>query len=94
MAPYIKEMGEGRFSDQNPSERELFIVPKLVKLEAGAGFHTGDDVKKNPAGSEKLGTETGGVVRVDSDGRALDGDESYDIVLTIQGPQTSQPNVG
>jgi hypothetical protein len=92
MTPYIKEVEEDRWNGQNQPEKDAFVLPKLVQLEADVANNTSDDAKEKPDGSEASPAEKRYLLRVDSDGRALSGAQ-YDLVLTNRRPQSSQQDV-
>jgi len=92
MTPYIKEVEEDRWNGQNQPEKDAFVLPKLVQLEADVANNTSDDAKEKPDGSEASPAEKGYLLRVDSDGRALSGAQ-YDLVLTNRRLQSSQQDV-
>ena len=92
MTPYIKEVEDDRSSGQRQPEKDAFVLPKLIQLEACVANNTSDDANEKPAGSEASPAEKGYLLRVDSDGRALSGAQ-YDLVLTNRRPQSSQQDV-
>ncbi|KAF8247529.1 hypothetical protein K440DRAFT_628770 [Wilcoxina mikolae CBS 423.85] len=102
MTPYIKELDYGRRrGDDSAAEEALgdqqedpepFVLPKLVQVEEVSSPQPESSDERPTAGSEpKLPT----AVRINSDGRSVTGDQTFDLVMTRRRrPPSTQSYVG